>query len=411
MQKTFTWKYPVNMQTQVKFDNYNCDLVIHTWEKSLAEYHLTIEATGKTQEDEERLVRYLEKYDFRHSEGEVAFGSSFWKNRMTFNGRTTLEIEGEKNIVLTDFTIKGELWIPAGCNFAFQSKYSKVDMENFSGKFQAELYNDHFHGGNVTTVTDLEAKYADIEFTELKGLNAELYNCTFNAESTGDLTLNSKYSKLRCKTAGAVAFDSYNDKAEIENSGDLRFSSKYSDLNMKVAGKVTLDCYNGNIEIGTSREIRLSSKYAEFRFAGTGDIKIGDTYNDKYYIGKASSMRIDVSKYSAYNIDELLTGLTLGDGYNDNISVQKTSESLKEFRVSGKYLEVSLRVPPSLSYRLTANIKYPEFDVNESAFKTRIKILENSELQYEGVKGTEKSDLPLIEIKGYEIKLKLTDIN
>ena len=45
-------------------NNYNCDLTIHVWDKNEAEFHLTIEATGETAEDETRLVKHLENYKF-----------------------------------------------------------------------------------------------------------------------------------------------------------------------------------------------------------------------------------------------------------------------------------------------------------------------------------------------------------
>ncbi len=65
----------------------------------------------------------------------------------------------------------------------------------------------------------------------------------------------------------------------------------------------------------------------------------------------------------------------------------------------------------STDFRLIAAIKYPALDLDESLLKTKIKILENSSLQYEGIKGVEKEGMPQIDIKGYNVSLTLTGVN
>jgi hypothetical protein len=410
VEKTFSWKYPVNRETNLVFNNYNCDLIVHGWEKSETEYHLKIEATGKTEDDEKRLLKFLENYSFAHSGNEVKFGNAFWKNRRSVNGKTTLEIEGEKNIELTDFSMKGELWIPAGSSFELDSKYSRIDMEDLNGKLSLTLYNDNLFGSNLTKAPEIDAKYTTIEFKDMNGVNAELYNCNFTAAAVGAVNVDSKYSRFNAKNAGDVTISSYNDKFSFSSTGNLHFESKYSDLKSDLSGTVILDCYNGTIEITASKNVLLSSKYAEFRLGTTGEIAVGDTYNDKFIVGKANSFNIDVTKYSNYRIDELLSEISVADGYNDNITVTKTGEALKGIKVTGKYEDISLGISSSASFRLQTEIKYPTLLINESAFKTKVRIEDNTGLKFEGVKGTEKDGMPVIEVKGYEIKLKITDI-
>jgi hypothetical protein len=405
VQKTFTWKYPVNRETHIKTDNYNCDLVIHGWEKSETEYHLTVEATGKTQDDEKRLISFLENYSFSHSGDEVVFKNSFWKNRRTINGRTTIEIPGEKDIELTDFTMKGELWIPAGSSYELDSKYSRIDMGDLNGKLSLSLYNDNLFGSNLTAVPDIEAKYASIEFKDLKGVNAELYNCNFTAASSGALSADSKYSKFNIKNAGNVTVTSYNDNFTFSSTGNLKLDSKYSDLKSDLSGNVILNCYNGTIEITSAKNVQVSSKYAEFRLGTTEELEVGDTYNDKFVLGNVSLVNVNVSKYSNFKIAELGSGLVIGDGYNDNVLVSKSSASLKEVKVTAKYEDISLALASSLSFRLQADIKYPSLHIDEGAFKTKQRIEDNSGLSYEAIKGTEKDGMPVVAVKGYNITL------
>ena len=410
VQKTFSWKYPANSQTHIGLDNYNCDLVIHAWEKSETEFHLTVEATGKTPDDEARLVKFLENLKFPNSGSEISFRTSFWKERNTINGTTTIKTDGEKDMKFTEFNMKGELWLPAGNSFGLDSKYSRIDMSDFNGKLTLALYNDNFYGAGLTEPLEMTAKYANVEFKDLKGIRAELYNCTFEAGNIGVTELDSKYSKFNAKSSENVTVDSYNDKFTFSSTGDLKFSGKYSDITSPVSGKVTLDIYNGTITLNSSKSISLSSKYAEFRFDKTGDIRIGDSYNDKFDIGSVTSVTVDVSKYSNYKIDDLGQSLAEADGYNDNFMVAKTSSALKEITMTGKYNELTVGVPVSLNLRLKANIKYPTFEINEASFTTRTKISDDSGLQYDGVKGTEKDGMPVIDVKGYNMTLKIQDL-
>jgi hypothetical protein len=48
--------------------------------------------------------------------------------------------------------------------------------------------------------------------------------------------------------------------------------------------------------------------------------------------------------------------------------------------------------------------------MDESQLKSKTKIIDGSHLDYDAVKGTEKEGMPLIEVNGYEMSLKITGI-
>ncbi len=410
IQKTFTWKYPVNRETNLTFDNYNCDLAVHAWDRSEIEYHLTVEATGKTADDEARLLKYIENFNFGHSGSAVNFSSTFWKNRRNINGKTTLEIEGEKDINLTEFNMKAELWVPAGNALVLESKYSRIDLESFGGKLRLDLYNDNLYGNSLTNTCEISAKYSNFEFRDIKDLNAELYNCDFEAANTGYLTIVSKYSKVNAKSTGKLDIDSYNDKFSFENTGEVNFRAKYSDLKTTSSGNMTIDCYNGSVISGVIDKMEITSKYAEIKADKANEIDASSSFNDKFSFGKINILKIGESKYTGFRADELATSLIESDGFNDNFDIKRTGAGFRGIEVSGKYIDISMGIPVSTDFRLKAAIKYPEIEINEAAYKVRIKVLENADLQFEGVRGTEKADLPLVDVKGFEMKLKISDI-
>ncbi len=306
IQKTFVWKNSVSKGTTVIMNNYNCDLTIHVWDKNEAEFHLTIEATGETAEDETRLVKHLENYKFDLTGNAVAFHNKFWKNRQTSNRKTTLEIEGQKDIELTEFSMKGEIWVPAVNPFELDSKYSKLNMEDFKGKLSLDLYNSDLYAGNLAENARITAKYSNVEFRDIKDLNIDLYNCTFEAGVTGNITGVTKYSKLNATNSGKLNADSYNDKYSFDQTGDVIFRSKYSDLKTTVSGITDLECYNGIFIFGETKDVKIDSKYASFEFRKAGKCNITASYNDKFRIGEAGSLIIFDSKYSNYKAEIII---------------------------------------------------------------------------------------------------------
>jgi hypothetical protein len=410
LQKTYSWKYNVNKDGNVIIDNYDCNLTIHTWDKSEAEYHLMVDAKTRTDEDATALDDYLQNLKFSNSASSVKFGNSFWETRNNILGRMTMKLAGGKNIALTDFSMKGELWIPSGCRFDLISKYSEINLDDFAGQLFLDLYNDNLYGANVKGRTEITDKYSTIEFKEMKDIKADLYNSKLEATNTGSMKIVSKYSKVTTLSAGNLDIDSYNDKYSIPTTGDIKFMAKYSDLKSEVSGQVTLDCYEGTIVLKAVKDVSLTSKYADFQFGSAADISIISTYNDKLDAVKLNSLKITESKYCSYRIEELVSSLTEADGYEDKFNIVKTGQELKEISVDGKYVDVSLSLPRTIDYRFRAKIDYPKLDMDESLLKTKIKVSEGSHLEYDAVKGTEKEGMPVIEVNGYEMAVKIVEL-
>ena len=67
LQKTYTWKYNINKDATVAFDNYDCNLTIHTWDKAETEYHLIVDAKTKSDEDAAVLDKYIQNLRFSSS--------------------------------------------------------------------------------------------------------------------------------------------------------------------------------------------------------------------------------------------------------------------------------------------------------------------------------------------------------
>jgi len=411
LQKTFTWKYNINKDARVSFDNYDCNLVIHTWDKGEIEYHLMVDATAKSDEDAAILEKYLDNLKFSASSSSVVIRDNFWKSRNSIMGKITIELENGQKIALSELTMKGELWIPASCVFSLDSKYSQINLEDLSGELYLDLYNDNFFGGNLGSKADIKDKYSTIEFRDVKDLTMDLYNSKLDLKNAGNIKMESKYSKVTAVSTGSFVSDSYNDKFSFSKTGDINLTAKYTDIRSEVAGQVTIDFYDGSVNLKGVKGVKINSKYADFQFETAEDITVESSYNDKITCTKLNSLMINESKYCVFRISELKTSVTDRDGYEDKFSILKTGKDFKGLTVTGKYMNVDLSLSRGIDYRFKANIQYPKLDIGkEASFQVRKKIVEGSNIEYDAVKGKEAEGMPQIEVKGYEVSLKITEI-
>jgi hypothetical protein len=408
VEKTYKWLYQVDQSVKFTFQNYDCDLIIHTWDKPNIEYHMSIDATLKSEADAGKLDAYLKKLDYSHSAGSVSFNNRFWTSKKTMMGKKTITLRGGGKLTFSEFKMKGELWIPKNSHLNLESKYSEIKLEDIQGRLSLDLYNDKLFGGIVNSPVNLAAKYSNLEFKDMKDLDADLYSTSIEAGDVGDLLIVSKYSDVRTGNAGKITIDAYNDKYSFENTGDIKLIDKYSDLNARISGHVRLDCYNSTVNLVSAQDVELSSKYGKYTIGEGRKLNISTSYNDKFKIDALHSVTISESKYGEYQLDYLESSLLLRDGYSDKISVAKTGK-LREVQVDGKYIDLEMNLDKNLSYRFKANVKYPNFDINEEAMYVRVKIKEGSDLQMEAIKGEESEGMPSFFVNGYEMGITLTE--
>ncbi len=409
LQKTYTWNYKITSDASVNIHNYDCDLVIHTWDKDEAEYHLIVDAETRSDDDAETLGNFINNLQFSHSPSSVTFDNRFWESRNSIMGRITMKLKGGKSISLVSFDIKGELWVPKGCRLTLGSKYSEINMPDFDGPVNLDLYNDNFYGGNLGGKAEITDKYSTMEFKNMKDVRANIYNSRLDAGDCGNLQIQSKYSKVTFSNTGDLNINGYNDKYNFSKTGDITFVAKYSDLVTEQSGKADLECYDGSVSIKLVKDVRIESKYGEYLFGTAENCSISSSYNDRMTVDKLNALEINQSKYCNYKVDELAESLSESEGYNDKFNVSRMGRDFKEIRVNGKYLEVSVVIPKTVDYRFKANINYPNLDINESAFKPIVKIEKSSQIEYDAVKGTEKEGMPLIEANGYQVSLTIRE--
>lgn len=404
--RTFNWSYNTGKEAVVEVDNYDCDIVIHTWNKAEVKYEMSIDASMKSDEDARVLEKYIESLRFSNSASHVSISNRFWNSRNNIVGIKTMKLEGGKTVRYNELEIEGELWIPETARLEISSKYSGIEIEKTMADIELDLYNDKLSVAGCNEV-EIIAKYSTIELKDNTGINADLYNCELYTGATKNVTIESKYSKVYGSTAEILDLESYNDKFTFETTGNIRFVSKYSDLKARRSGKLVADNYEGTITIDEPTDVDIISKYSKYEFVSVSNCNIESIYNSRITASGMRSLNVTDSKYCTYEIRNLGESAIIRSGYEDKVYIIKAGNDFKGLALNGKYIKSEIGLAAGTDYRFRADIKYPHLEMDEESLSVKIKIVESSQLKYDAVMGTERDDMPVIEITGYDMYLKI----
>lgn len=407
----FEWTYSVDPDAKIELSNYDCDVVIESSNSNTVRFVIFVDAQAKEQADIDILKNYLDGLSFSARQDFIRLETTFWDNRSSNSsfGKNVIKmkLKNGRQIKLSEFKVKATLQIPESCEFDLGSKYSKIEMSNINNLI-LNSYDDKIYGKDAIGVVNIKAKYSKLEFGNFGPTEIEVYDSDFAAEKTEDLKIISKYSEINVNHAGNVDLDGYDDNMTFKTTGDFELKTKYSDLNCEKSGNLILEIYDSNLEIDEIANLSISeSKYSSYRFNTASVVKISSTYDDDFSFEKVTSFKANSSKYSEFTMNSLSNSFTILEGYDDNVKIYGTSVSFTHFDVNSKYANIFLNTSETAQLKIDWNTKYGKIEVDESEFKTRIMIKDNSEYQYVGIKGTETEDMPYVKVRGYDIKMNL----
>lgn len=405
--KSYKWTYDLEAKGVLELSNYDCDIIIHTWDKEETEIQLHVLADLKTDKDAKIMDQHISNLEFDHSPSRVSFKTKFWESRKQIITKKTIRLKKGLSMPYSELKIRAEVWLPKSADLELKSKYSKIDIEKINGKLMLDLYNDNLKGESAGGNMDIIAKYATIEFNNCEDIKANLYDSNFTSGETGDCDYTSKYSKVTSTKVLTLNIDSYNDKYLFETCENIDMVSKYTDLTTKEAGEVKIDSYEGSYTINNCKNLEIvNSKYTNFINESVKDLHVTSIYEGSISSNHINFLSIKESKYVVYKLGLLGKSIRLKNGYEDDFFIDKLSSDFEAIELNGKYLKCETVFNNDLDLKFIANIKYPHLEVENIGLTTKIKIKESSMLKYEAYKGNAREDMPLISLSGYEIKFK-----
>lgn len=406
LDKSYKWEYQAGPGKTIAIENYDCDIVIHTWERAEVKYELSVVAEMNSAHEAELLDSFLKNLSFKNNSSRVDLSNRFWTKRVTLLNRKTITLPNNEKLLYSEMNLSAEVWLPADATLEIESKYSGITMDEMTGNTRLSLYSDKLNGTGCGNI-DIEAKYSNIELGNTGTLKAVLYDSNLSTGNSKNIFIDSKYSTVTGINAGDLIIDSYDDKISFESSQNTGFTSKYSDLKIGTTSDLILDTYNGSVTTKSSNLVRITGKYSTYKMGNSTGCTILSAYDSKITFDDLATIRVDESKYTTYIINQLGNSFRLLSGYDDNIKISSVATSFSLFSANGKYVKSSINIPETMNCLVKADAKYAKIDIDENLFKSKINIVESSNTRLEALKGEEKKGMPRIEVTGYNISLSV----
>ena len=396
--KSLNKSVSVSENVTINMSNYSGDLKIITTDTKTVSIKTSVEISGKSKEDVNKVIKAIEDFTFKQTGNEVEINTRFYKNMQTINNRRTVTFQNGSKVKIRELNIRHELQIPKSASIKLNNKYSNIEMQPLQGSANLKLYSSKLYARDISNNVQVEAKYSKLYFKKISGkFDLDIYDTDVEFISGGDVSIESKYSKVEAEKVENLILDSYDDNFYINEISSLKFDAKYSDLESEAElTEFKLDLYDCNLEIKSAKTGTFTGKYSNLKFGNVKKLEISYSYDNNIYLGKTMNVKIDESKYCKYEINEVADFSLVG--YNDNVSIANLNSEFSGLSMNGKYMKLDVNAG-SVPFQVNFKIKYPKIDIPESV-KIIKHIEKNSELELIG-----NDNGGLISVEGYEMKV------
>nr|WP_321358565.1 hypothetical protein [uncultured Draconibacterium sp.] len=368
--KTLNKSAAVPAGLSINLSNHAGDIKINTTNDKTVSISTEIKVDARSREDAEKLLAAIEAFEFKLSGNRLNIDTRFYKSMNSVNGRSTITLLNGDKVKIKDFEIRHEMNIPKSASLNLENKYSSVFIGEIEGENKLNLYNSELRAEGFLSAVELEAKYSKLQVEKFDNdATFNLYDTDIEFKTATDISIDSKYSKIKGTKAGNLKINSYDDKVLIDDFSNLKMEAKYSDLvSEAVLDKLSLDLYDCNLKIQSAKSAEFTGKYSDLELGKVKTLNIPDSYDNNIYLDKTISIDIAQSKYSKYEI-ESMTKLSILS-YDDDIEIGELNSDFEGISFDGKYGKLIIDAG-SVPFKIDAQMKYGKVDFPKSLSPTR----------------------------------------
>lgn len=384
---------------------------VSSWQKNEIEVFAKVEFKGKGNEKVDEFLANFEEIvqgNIIKAGNSVAINTNLDEpNKVEIGSRLIqfVVIEYGNDELFISYEIK----VPTNADLKIKNSYEDLDvMGTYSGKVNIDHYSGDFEGGEFDEL-DLTLKYGDATIERIGKSEMTLYEQKLEINALNYARIEAKYSELNFLLAERTEFDAYETDIKISSGEKMEGEMKYG--NVEVLERLDeikmYTLYETDFEIKTARVLTIEkSKYGKFTGQSVGTFKISESYEDDIEFESCGSFETD-SKYMKVKFDLLEHSLSVGEGYETDVTIGRLGNNAESIFMDGKYNKIELALNDS-AIELDLKVKYAELDYPSEKLKREIYIKEDSELAVKLVSGSVHTSPAIITIRGYETDV---DIN
>ena len=389
------------------------DLVLKKGTGTQIKAVLTITASSK---DEEDLQQFLNSFDLQASDApdnKVDLKTSdiicSWN---TVGGRSKIKFNnGQSFSGIQKFKMTLEVYVPKLRYATLENKYAAIKAEEGTATtVEIKLFDGTVDAPGSFENLTLDMKYGKGSVGNFSNCSGQLYDFDLTLGNGGNLTLDSKYSGLKVGNLQALKLDCFDDDYKIGSvSGPIEVQDKYSEFRFGGdMGNATLTLYDSKWEAKNAGDIRVpDSKYSEFEFQEINSLHFDASFDDAVQLAKVGTLSANESKYTEYTAEGLWKSLNFPSSFDDAIRVRSVGSTFEGLTFDGKYTDITLPIPATVKYEISAYLRYGKILFPESAMETTIYKQKDDEITLQAKVRGAAAGAPKVSIKSFDGAIKL----
>ena len=398
-----SWK--LNHNGKLAFNIYDSDLKVNVWKNNEVKLAGVIIITGGKADEREKLIEAFKEPEVKSGTNSLGIDAKFWKNNISIGPLNMISLKNGNKVSVRNFKATYTLWIPENIEFVLKSKYNDVEIADFAGIFNFDLYDVDIETGDFGDNAVFNAKYSSLILGN--GINAtfDIYDCEVTAENLADVDMVSKYSTLEFSLMKSLKTDSYDDDFDIKDLSGIEATAKYTTFSLGGdMGNSGFDLYDSDVKGGSYETLSFNAKYSDLVADKIGDLNIDAIYDCTLDIGNVENFTCNESKYDEIQFGTVNNTITMPDVYDVQLNVDNLPDTFSKFSGDFRYGSVTLKADPGLDYKLSSQQTYGSMDYPKERFtnKPLTYIEKNSKIEFESSTAPDAS---------CEIKFTAYDLN
>lgn len=402
---SFEKKFNLKNTGSLFFKGYKSDLKINTWEKEEVKLIGTITIEDGKKAEQESLIKEFKNPSISSStkklEIETMEATIITQKKGIFGFyRSVTTRNGNKIETISKFKTEYELWIPKSIYLHLNSRYSRIDIADFFGDADFQLYETKLNLMSFKkAVFDMKYSTAIIGKGDVAKFN--VYECEITAKTITTFSTDSKYSVFNIENSKMITVSSYEDRFFLTNlSQGITGKAKYSRFEIKSnIDEIDLSIYQSNVKIENTNKFILSAKYSEVIAKNIETFNVNKLYETRIFGAKIGVLACQESKYDKITLESIKKSIDFKSAYELKLDVSKTEKSLENFSGYFKYGYVEMPLDKDLDIRVDIDINRGKLIYDNKSFPKIEKV------------GTRKVFKGENKYAKCEIKIKSTDTN
>lgn len=239
--------FEVSPNVEVQVINKYGDIHLVPWNQDSVVFEIQFSVTSNKQSKVDNIFEYID-FDFRSTAYYVIAQTVFQGQNTFWTEMTDMAstiFSGSTNTRI-DYTV----YYPENNDIKIENKFGNIYTTEHAGKVDITLSNGDMKAYAFRGPTKLNLEFSNVSIDEIVNANLNLGYVEMNLEKAGELTVESRSSKMYITSSDVIHLNSRRDRLYLKNAGEITGDMFFSYLSLDQAkSKLNLKTNYGDIKV------------------------------------------------------------------------------------------------------------------------------------------------------------------